>query len=652
MYSLIQWGDRMSGVICGIINIDGKSISNIVGNDMMDSFKMYKLDKKKTLNKNNIFMGCGSLEITYESKNEVLPFWDEDKKVILTADASIYNKKELCCLLNIEDNKRISITDSQIILLAYEKWNEECPKYLVGDFAFVIYDEKDNKILCVKDHMGSRSLYYSYENNIFSFSTVIEPLKNNKKLNQQWICDFLALESVVHQFEPEETIYENIYQVLPATAIIIKDNKLTQYKYWDPLINNKVLKLKSDAEYIAKFKKVFFEAVNCRLDSDKEISIMLSGGLDSTSVACVAAKTLKNKGEKLISYTSIPMDGYEDNTFKYRFADESEYVDSLKDIIGNLETNYCKSEKKDSINNIKNFTRILEQPYKTFQNIFWVDEIMNKVEKKNSKVLLTGQYGNFSISYGDFLVHIKTLLESGHLYTVVKEIFKCSKMYNQSPIITSKCIIKAFREYKNIRKSLSMQEKYKNSPLKIELINKWSIDNRLEKSKYGAINFKCKNIKELRQDFLDPVMLTQIGNIETKLSLAHGIVQRDPTKDKRVVELCLSLPIDQFVRNGQERLLIKRSMKGILPDKIRLNSFKKGLQSADWIQRLLPKHDYIYNKLEEVIKDEKSNKYLDIEKLKKQLQYLKTNSIDNHLIDMRMIIVSLTLYQYLNNKAI
>lgn len=642
----------MSGAICGMINTNGESVSIVTGENMMESLKMYKLDIQKTLNKNNMFMGCGLLEITNESKNEVLPFWDKDKGLIITADASIYNKKELCCLLNIEYDKEMSITDSQIILLSYEKWNEECPKYLVGDFAFVIYDEKEEKLLCVKDHMGSRSLYYSYENNIFSFSTIIEPLKNNKKLNQRWICDFLALKSVVHQFEPEETIYNNIYQVLPATAIIIKDNKLTKYKYWNPLINNKGLKLKSDNDYIEEFKKVFFEAVNSRIDSDKEISIMLSGGLDSTSVACVAASILKNKREKLISYTSIPMDGYNDDTSKYRFADESEYVNSLKDTIDNLEINYCKSENKDSVSDIKKFTKILEQPYKTFQNIFWVNEIMQKVEKRNSKVLLTGQYGNFSISYGDFLVHIKTLLGRGHLCKVVKEVSECSKLYNQSPITTSKYIIRAFREYKNTRKSLSIQDKYENSPLKMELINKWNIDTRIEKSKYGLINLKCKNIKELRQYFLDPVMLTQIGNIESKMSLAHGIVQRDPTKDKRVVEFCLSLPIGQFVRNGQERLLIKRAMKGILPDKIRLNSFTKGLQSADWIQRLLPKQKYICDKLEEVIKDEESRKYLDIEKLKKQLEHLKVNSIDNNIIDMRMIIVSLTLYEYLNNKAI
>lgn len=640
----------MSGAICGIVNTDRKSVCTVNENNMMDSLSMYKLDNKRTITKNNIFMGCGLLEITNESKNEVLPFCDKAKGLLITADACIYNKKELCSLLNIEYNKRTSITDGQIILLAYEKWNEECPKYLVGDFAFVIYDEKENKVLCVKDHMGSRSLYYSYENNIFTFSTVIEPLKNNKRLNERWICDFLALKSVVHQFEPEETIYNNVYQVLPATAIIIKDNKLTQYKYWDPLENSNILKLKSDDEYIDEFKKVFFEAVNCRLDTDKETSIMLSGGLDSTSVACVAGRILKNKGRKLISYTSIPMDGYQDNTSKYRFADESEYVDSLKEVIDNLEINYCKSEKKDSVSDIKRFTQILEQPYKTFQNIFWVDEIMRKVEKRNSKILLTGQYGNFSISYGDFLVHVKTLLESGHLCKVIKEISECSKLCNQSMITTSKCIIKAFREYKNVRKNSSIEEKYKHSPLKGELINKWNIDRRIEKSKYGSINLKCKNIKEFRQCFLDPVMLTQIGNIESKLSLAHGIVQRDPTKDKRVVEFCLSLPIDQFVRNGQERLLIKRAMRGILPDKIRLNSFKKGLQSADWLQRLASKHDYIYGKLEAAIKDEKSNKYLDIEKLKKQLEYLEANLIDSNLIDMRMIIISLTLHEYLNNK--
>ncbi|NRT70232.1 asparagine synthase-related protein [Clostridium beijerinckii] len=638
----------MSGAICGIINTDEKLIHRFSENKMMDSLKIYKLDNIRTINKNNIFMGCGVLEINHDSKNEVLPFWDKAKGLLIAADACIYNKKELCALLDIKQN---SVSDGQIILLAYEKWNEECPKYLIGDFTFVIYDEKEEKVFCVKDHMGSRSLYYSYEKGIFSFSTVIEPLKKYKKLNERWICDFLALKSVVHQFEPEETIYSNIYQVMPATAIIIKNGEISKYKYWDPLASGNILRLKSDDDYIREFKKVFFEAINCRLDSDKEISIMLSGGLDSTSVACIAGRKLKDRGEKIISYTSVPMDGYKDNTSKYRFANESEYVDSLKDVIDNLEINYCKSEKKDSVSDIKRFTRILEQPYKTFQNIFWVDEIMGKVEKRNSKVLLTGQYGNFSISYGDFLVHIKTLLETGQFYKVIKEIYECSKIYNQSILTTSKRIVMAFREYKNIRKISSIKKKYEHSPLKLDLIYKWDIDNRIEKSRYGSINLKCKNIKEYRQDFLDPIMLTQIGNIESKLSLSHGIVQRDPTKDKRVVEFCLSLPAEQFVRNGQERILIKRAMKGILPDKIRLNFFAKGLQSADWLQRLRPRYNYICNELEAAIKYKKSCKYLDTEKLKKQLKCLKYTSADNCSIDMKMIITSLTLYKYLNDKV-
>lgn len=118
-----------------------------------------------------------------------------------------------------------------------------------------------------------------------------------------------------------------------------------------------------------------------------------------------------------------------------------------------------------------------------------------------------------------------------------------------------------------------------------------------------------------------------------------------------MVEFCLSLPAEQFVRNGQERILIKRAMKGILPDKIRLNFFAKGLQSADWLQRLRPRYNYICNELEAAIKYKKSCKYLDIEKLKKQLKCLKYTSADNCSIDMKMIITSLTLYKYLNDEA-
>ena len=131
----------------------------------------------------------------------------------------------------------------------------------------------------------------------------------------------------------------------------------------------------------------------------------------------------------------------------------------------------------------------------------------------------------------------------------------------------------------------------------------------------------------------------QVSTMETKLGLANGIVERDPTRDKRVIEFCLSIPFDEFVKNGQERYLIRASMKGILPEKIRTNVKVRGLQGADWVKRLEGNFDNLKSDIKYLLKDENINKYLNIDKIE---NYIETfdDDIENKRYDkLRMLIV-------------
>ena len=139
--------------------------------------------------------------------------------------------------------------------------------------------------------------------------------------------------------------------------------------------------------------------------------------------------------------------------------------------------------------------------------------------------------------------------------------------------------------------------------------------------------------------------------METKLGLANGIVERDPTRDKRVIEFCLSVPFDEFVKNGKERYLIRGSMKGILPKKIRTNVKVRGLQGADWVKRLEGNFDNIKNDINYLLKDENINKYLNINKIK---NYIETfdEDIENKRYDkLRMLIVVIIFSNFIKENS-
>lgn len=645
----------MSGAIWGIIHMDNKSASVELGKTMMDKLSMYKLDKIKYLNKDNVFMGSGLQYITSESEKEILPLYDENKGLIITADAIIDNREELFKIFNITMVSCTDMSDSELIIMAYEKWGQDSPKYLVGDFAFAIWDEKKKELFCARDHVGKRTFYYSYLNNIFSFCTIIKPLfvtyNKNIELNERWITDFLALRGIMHESECNETVYKEIFQLPPAHTIILNEHGLKKNLYWNPIECIKPLKLKSDKEYEEEFRKVFFEAVHCRLRSNSDIGIMLSGGMDSGSVACVAAKKLSEEGKWLKAFSSVPMVEFQDKTSDYYVSDESEYIEAVKNHVGNIDVTYCRSEGKHSLKDIDWFLNVLEQPYKTIENTFWSNEIAKVASVAGCKVLLDGQYGNSTISYGDFMIHALTLYRSRKIITLAKEIKGTSRLYKVHPYRVSKVIAKVVVPYK-LRKFISDKrnktyDRFDKSPINVELINKWNVETRFDEKQLNLKTPRYLDLYETHSLIVNPLAFSHIGAIETKVSLAHGIIKRDPTRDKRVIEFCLSLPSDQFVRDGQERYLIHRYMEGILPDKVRLNISTRGLQSADWIQRIVPKWNSMCDTLEMNLNDSEIKYYVNVDKIKKELSSMRDFPNENKAHEVRMIIITFVLSEFI-----
>ena len=109
--------------------------------------------------------------------------------------------------------------DSQLILLAYYKWGEESPKYLVGDFAFMIWDEREQKLFGARDFSGYRTLYYYRDHQRFAFCTTIEPLLKlpyiKKELNEEWLAEYLAISGMIDTVDARITPYKNIEQIPP-----------------------------------------------------------------------------------------------------------------------------------------------------------------------------------------------------------------------------------------------------------------------------------------------------------------------------------------------------------------------------------------------------------------------------------------------------
>lgn len=645
----------MSGIIWGIINLDGNNVSDDLEKIMMEPMEKYKIDKWDKIKNENVLMGCGLQFITTESLSETLPYYDVEDKLLITADAIIDNREELLKEFELLESKVEDYTDSEYILMAYKKWGEECAKYLLGDFSFTIWDEKKQQLLCARDHLGRRTYYYYHNKGIFAFCTVSMPLvkliEGNEQLNERWITDYLSLDCG-QSSEDEETIFSNIKQLQGAHTLVVANNKFEKHRYWNHLEKIKELKLDKNDECIKEFMNIYIEAVKCRLRGLDDIGLMVSGGLDSASVAAIASKLLKNQGKILKTFTAVPIDKFIDNTKNTRTKNESDDVILLSEFIGNMEPYFYNFKESNAVNVIDNLIDTFERPYKILQNSHWLNNLFKEARNKECRVLLNGSYGNLTISYGDFDVHQKTLLSQGKLIKLIKEINDFGRKNNISRKQISKKLIKSLIPYKIILKRFYKKnpdyDRFISSPVKNELIEKWNVRQRFDYMSYNMPTEKIISLKELKECIIDSASDSDGFCLSNKMALANGIILRDPTADIRIVEFCLSLPTEMFVQGGVDRLLIRNAMKGVLPERIRMNMNSRGLQGADWIQRLIPIWGNIYKELEEIIHYKSIEKYIDIDKVRNKMEITKEGISEKDEVEIRFLLETLIFARFIN----
>ncbi|HEY9875190.1 MAG TPA: lasso peptide isopeptide bond-forming cyclase, partial [Candidatus Obscuribacterales bacterium] len=291
--------------IAGIYYLDNRTVDPADLKRMVDILAHRGSDGCNIWSEGSIGFGHRMLWTTPESLLETLPLVNDTGEIVITADARIDNRDELIAVLKISDRPVEKITDSQLILSAYEQWGENCPEQLVGDFAFAIWDRRKQVLFCARDHFGVKPFYYYSSGQSFIFATEIKALlclpDVPRRLNEVKVADYLASPTD----DTAITFYKEIFRLPPAHRLTVSHEGITLQSYWS-LDPSRELRLGSDEEYASAFRKLFTEAVRCRLRSAFPVGSMLSGGLDSSSITCVARQLLAgDKNSQLHTFSAI-----------------------------------------------------------------------------------------------------------------------------------------------------------------------------------------------------------------------------------------------------------------------------------------------------------------------------------------------------------
>jgi asparagine synthase (glutamine-hydrolysing) len=525
-------------------------------------------------------LGHRMLWSTPESLLEKLPA--VKGSLTVTADARIDNRDELIESLKLNGRPSEKITDSDIILAAYARWGEACPEELLGDFAFAIWDGAKQQLFCARDHFGVKPFYYYASESCVVFATEIKAIfcipEVPRRLNEVRVGDYLS--SMFH--DVAITSYQDIFRLPPANTMTVNANGIKLKQYWalDP---DRELPPASDEEYAAQFRKIFTQAVGCRLRSTYELGTTLSGGLDSSSITGTARDFLaKEKRQPLHTFSAV-FDGIPD-------CDERVYIESILSQ-GGLKHHYVQGDKISPLEQIEKMFWHQDEAF-CAPNWFMNWTLYGEIQHKGVRVVLDGFDGDTTVSDG--YGYLSELAKADRWLALAKESRRLAKafdgsfwqlLWNYVHHYRVKPLMDRFRLFRIIRKvsqgalRLVRQENppsvnssinsLSGSPfINPELSHQLNMMERRQAWKkmqgHFGLHERQRHYRNIAKQGLPPFILEMMD----KTMAAFGLEPRYPFWDKRLVEFCLALPSNQKLNQGWNRVIMRRAMSGTLPTEV------------------------------------------------------------------------------------
>ena len=555
----------MSGIV-GIYYLDGRPVEGMDVQRMIDSIAHRGPDGCGVWTDGSVGLGHRMLWTTPESLHEKLPLTNKSGDLTITADARIDNRDELISALNFNGRLREAIADSEIILAAYEKWDERCAEKLLGDFSFAIWDKRRQRIYCARDPIGIKPFFYFFDGKTFRWASEPKPIFEDpaiaKEANFNLICLYL-----LNRFdEREETLYKNIYRLPSSQSMVLENGHLRKGQYWD-VDPNHAIRYRTDEEYAEHFLELFKEAVRVRLRSHGPVGAMLSGGLDSSSIVCTAQLLYRQK--------SIPNNGFE--TFSLIFdqlpCDERKYInETIRK--WDIRSNYFTYENNLDSVDFEQAAHYSDVGY--FPTLISYAPSFRAAYQRGIRTMLYGIGGDDLLAAG--FEHLTDLFLQGRIYTLIGKLRQDAALFSYSiPYLFFNYCLKTL-----VPQSLKLTLKQLRKPLYGSGIPPWVRIAYLRKNGgAGSIKTTARITKfptRSQQNIYEGLFYGWNANISLdmieRFTSHFSMESRHPFLDQRLTKFLIAVPEEQRWDTKWPKAILRNAMSGTLPESTRLRDDK------------------------------------------------------------------------------
>jgi asparagine synthase (glutamine-hydrolysing) len=526
----------------------------------------YGPDSNESYSKGGINILYRAFHTTKESRREKQPCISPSG-VVITWDGRLDNRADL--ISELRDSLTVNSTDAAIVAAAYEKGGANCLGRLIGDWALSIWNPGKRSLILAKDPIGTRQLHYSFDNNQVTWSTILDPLVRlagkTFEICEEYIAGWFAIMFPAAHLTP----YVGIHSVPPSCFVLLKPGthgtKHIITKYWD-FNPGKSIRYRTDTEYEEHFRFALATAVQRRLRSDHPVLAELSGGMDSSSIVCMADAVIARGQAECPRLDTLTW--FDESKPNWGELPHFTKVEEKRGRVGHHINAVASEEDHSPMPFGAEFAsdRLAATPIPNSRTSEFLKQNAAYIKSQGYRVTLSGIGGEVT---GDGVPtptpEFQNLLARAHFFTLHRQLKAWAAKMRKEQLTLLWDAVRGFTP-QDIPEYVTPSAPWFNPDF-----------TRRNRAAFHGYSSRIKLLGPL------PSFQGHISHLSaTRRFVAscglHSELLRDiryPYYDRDLLEFMYAIPREQIVRVGQRRSLMKRALVGIVPDEV-LNRKKKG----------------------------------------------------------------------------
>ncbi len=595
--------------IAGLWALGARIDPVLQGEAMLAAQRIYGPDDSALSGLGDLALGRNLHRLLPEDAFDRQPIVDHERGLALVADVRLDNRDDLAPVLGLAASEAQALADAQLLFMALRRWGESVFDRIEGDYAFAFFDASAGRLILARDPFGQRPLFWHRGAGFIAFASMpagLHALGVQRRADTTSAARFMAHlpQSGQHSY------YDEINRIEPGHFTILTVGGSESRRHWTP--RRSELRLKSFDDYVHAYRSELDRAVSRRLRRAKgKVSAHLSAGWDSGSVAATAARLLAGEGERLAAYTAVPQSGARAAAPRHRFADEAPLAARTAGLYGNIDHFLVPSPDRSPIELLEQHAGLFGRPLFNICNHVWLAEIRRIASSGGSKLLLTGEIGNWTISFSPNTL-LAEYVRRGRWLAWAREaqaMARDGRARVRGVAATSFGPWLPRGVWQRLKHLASEPDVQSRSALHPSL--RATLGREVAMREHGEINWPKDHFRQRLQVFSE----MDFGEYRKGVLGGWGIDKRDATADRRLTEFCLSLPLDMLLKGGVRRPLARASLSDRLPPEV-LDQPQKGYQAAEWGEALTRDLGAVRDLVEDIATDETAASVIDVELLR------------------------------------